>query len=129
MASPLRLLANLIVKAVDDIEQSCLHRGCKFPDLNEPFTPEADEARNDPIVEHASIIIAASAFQLLQSVRSPHGAITLASFSVSIGVLERKVSVLSFTVLSTFGLESCQRTECSRAAQRSRPTGEAQLLL
>ncbi|OCH90318.1 S-adenosyl-L-methionine-dependent methyltransferase [Obba rivulosa] len=92
MASPvaaLRALQQIIATSIDRIEESCKSRGLDFPSLDEPFTPENDAARADPVVQEASTLLAAAAHQLVATVQQPQKTIFTATVSYYLPVALR----------------------------------------
>ncbi|KII92455.1 hypothetical protein PLICRDRAFT_50832 [Plicaturopsis crispa FD-325 SS-3] len=57
-------LAKLISDSVAKIESHCTEKGVHFPTLDEPFTPESEKPRLDPLVIEAASIISSAAAQL-----------------------------------------------------------------
>lgn len=71
MASNLRVLANLISSSVDEIDSLLKGKHLTFPSLNDPITPEPEEARSDPAVLQAINVLIAAADQVIATARLP----------------------------------------------------------
>lgn len=73
--APLRALLRIIEHSIDKIEDNCRSRGLDFPLLDEPFTPENDAARLDPVVQYQTRLITAASYQLIAAVQQPQATI------------------------------------------------------
>ncbi|KAM6501378.1 S-adenosyl-L-methionine-dependent methyltransferase [Amanita muscaria] len=72
MSTQLRQLLDLINGAAATLDKSCSVNGTRIPDPHEPFYPESEAFRTDPIAENAANIIGAAALQLAALVLPPH---------------------------------------------------------
>lgn len=84
MPSTLKLLSNLIAASVDDIQAACDARGVPFPSLDEVFSQETEEIRNQPEVLKATGILVAAATQLIATARATPTFIASASMQYMI---------------------------------------------
>ncbi|KAF8509859.1 O-methyltransferase-domain-containing protein [Hysterangium stoloniferum] len=81
MTSPMNQLTDLLVASVKRIEGVCAARGVDFPSLEDPFTPESEQIRADPVISEASSTLLAAALHLVALVRPP--SITIATAGTS----------------------------------------------
>lgn len=95
MPSTLKLLSNLIAASVDDIQAACDARGVPFPSLDEVFSQETEEIRNQPEVLKATGILVAAATQLIATARATPTFIASASMQVSAMILSKASVPLS----------------------------------
>ncbi len=71
MLSTLVALSNLIASSITELEKTCAESKLPFPNLDEPFTPQSEAFKENPVAAEAANIIAAAANQLLNTVLRP----------------------------------------------------------
>lgn len=82
MISTLRALANLIVQQVDLIESTCEEKGLSLPSVDEPFSPQAETARNDPQISRAVTLLSAAANEIALVARPPQATVLMKALGV-----------------------------------------------